>query len=108
MQILKPDNFIGWLPEEASLIPIDLVYLVLGNGIFETICGILLILGVFTRIAALLLGIHLAGITFTIGFSEIGIRDLGLTIATLSIFFTGDDVLCLDKHFMKSSLDTAL
>jgi len=101
MQILHPEIFVAWLPQEVSIIPLQLTTFVLLNGIFETVFGTMMILGIFTRLSSLLLGLHLAGITLTIGFTEIGIRDFGLTIATLSIFLTGPDKLCLEKLFPK-------
>jgi uncharacterized membrane protein YphA (DoxX/SURF4 family) len=84
-QLRNPEAFIGWLPKEVSLLPFEPRTFVVLNGGFETFFGTLLLIGLYTRIAALLLGMHLLGITFTIGWTEIGVRDLGLALATISI-----------------------
>ena len=44
-----------------------------------------------------LLGLHLLGIVFTLGYGAIAIRDLGLAIATFSIFLYRADEFCLDR-----------
>jgi hypothetical protein len=48
-------------------------------------------MGIWTRWAALLLALHLAVITFDIGLSAIGVRDFGLTVATLALVFLVED-----------------
>ena len=85
-----------FLPSFASSLPFSLETLIMINGTFEIIFGILLIIGLFTRIVAFILAIHLAGISYTLGFNAIGIRDFGLTIATLSIALNGPDRFSLD------------
>lgn len=95
-QLIAPSDWTIYLPEFLANTenPVMFIY---ANAIFELIFGTLLILGIFTRIAALLLGIHLLGISVTLGWSAIAIRDYGLTFATLSIFLSGPDKLCLRK-----------
>ena len=108
-------SFVGWLPDfitnphgmmmggmqmmHVNFTPLRFVY---GNGIFEVVFGLLLLLGLFTRVSAFLLGIHLLGIAFSIGYNEIGVRDFGLTLATFSIFLYGADIWCLDRKRKKS------
>ena len=95
-QLIFPESFAGWLPKEASLIPISPTRLVILNGGFELFFGVMLMLGIFRRLSALLLGLHLAAITFSIGFTEIGIRDFGLAVSTLSIALIKEDVFSLE------------
>ena len=94
-QLLFPANFIGYLPQFLfdSAFATQAVLL---NGAFEVVFGLALVIGFFTRWVALLLGLHLFGITLTLGYGEIAVRDFGLTLATLSIFLWGDDKWCLD------------
>ena len=100
-QLIHPQFFVGWLPKEVSLLPLSPIKFVILNGGFEVLFGSLLLLGIYRRVSALLLGLHLLGITYTIGFTEIGIRDLGLAIATLVIAMIKDDFFSLDYLFKK-------
>ena len=95
-QLQHPQSFVGWLPKEVSLIPISSTTFVILNGAFETFFGTLLLLGIWTRLSAALLGLHLLGITFTIGFTEVGMRDLGLALATIALAMFGTTPLGID------------
>lgn len=101
-QLRHPDLFIGWLPSEVSLLPISARTFVILNGAFEVFCGTLLFVGLFARVSALLLGIHLLSISFTIGFSEIGVRDFGLSLATIAIALLGPGAYALENRLGSS------
>ena len=100
-QLLNPSNFIGYLPQflfDSSFAE----QLVIANGIFEIIFAIALCVGIYTRIVAGLLALHLLLITFEVGLlSETGIRDFGLTIAVIAITLNGPDKWCLDSKRKK-------
>lgn len=96
-QLQHPQSFVGWLPKEVGLIPIQPTTFVALNGAFETFFGVLLLFGIWTRISAALLGLHLLGITFTIGFTEVGIRDLGLSLATLALAMFGTTPMSIEE-----------
>jgi len=96
-QLFNASNWLGWLPSFAYSLPIKPIYLILFNGAFETVFGILLIVGLFTRLSSLLLSLHLLGIAFSLGYNDVAIRDFGLALATLSIFLNGHDKCCLDS-----------
>lgn len=99
-QLIDPTNYIGYLPE--FLFNSSFAHsFVIGNGIFEIIAGLLLLLGFFVRPIALLLALHLAVITFELGYGEVAVRDFGLTLATLSIALGGNDIWCLSTRFKK-------
>lgn len=94
-QFTDPASWTGyiptWLPQSGTL--------VVANGIIETILGSLLLVGLLVRPIALILGIHLLGITWLMGYTAIGVRDFGLALATLSIALHGKDGLCtLSRH----------
>ncbi len=57
----------------------------MGNGIFEVVLGTLLAMGFFVRIIAFILALHLIPIALDFGFVPTGVRDLGLSIATLAL-----------------------
>ena len=96
-QLTSPEQFVGWLPAEATLFPFSDTTLIILNGGLELFAGILLLLGLFSRLAALILGLHLLAITISIGYTEIGVRDFGLAIATIALSLTGPGAFAIDK-----------
>jgi len=103
-QIFNREALAGYLPQLAYSLPIEPFTLILFNGLFETVFGLLLLIGLFTRVSSFLLGLHLLGITFSLGYNDVAIRDLGLALATLSIFLHGADKWCLDSK-IKSNMN---
>lgn len=87
-QLLDGLNWVGWVPEWAvNTLNVPPAMIVLANGAFEVVAGIMLALNLLTRWVALALALHLAVITLEIGLSQIGVRDFGLTMATFALFF---------------------
>lgn len=85
-QLFDGISWVGYVPSWAvEVLSIPPAMIVLLNGALEVILGSLLALGFFVRGAALILGIHLAIITFELGATAIGVRDFGLTCATLAL-----------------------
>jgi uncharacterized membrane protein YphA (DoxX/SURF4 family) len=99
-QFMDPKPWIGFLPGFLASMsnPVMFVY---ANATFEAVFGILLLLGIWTRWSALLLALHLVGITISVGYTSVGVRDFGLTFATFCIAFYGTDKLCLEKIWKK-------
>jgi uncharacterized membrane protein YphA (DoxX/SURF4 family) len=116
-QLVNPLNFIGYLPDWApsmmdrmmgsntggmmsmmtGIASPNAILLIRLNGVFELILGTMLILGFFTRIAALLLAAHLFFITIELGYGDVAVRDIGLTISTIAVAIWGEDKWCLQK-----------
>lgn len=87
-QLLDGVNWVSWVPEWApALLHIPPAMIVLLNGAFEVVAGALIACNILTRWAALALAAHLALITFEIGMTQIGVRDFGLTAATVALAF---------------------
>ncbi len=87
-QLFDGLNWVSWVPEWAvNFLNIPPAFIVLANGLFEVIAGALLALNIWTRWVALTLALHLLVITVEIGATAIGVRDLGLTAATLALAF---------------------
>jgi uncharacterized membrane protein YphA (DoxX/SURF4 family) len=85
-QLFDGVSWVSWVPEWAvNTLNIPPAMIVLANGLFEVIAGVLLAAGILVRPVALLLAAHLALITIEIGVIAIGVRDFGLTIATLAL-----------------------
>ena len=95
--IFNHESLIGYLPEFFYSLGISLQTILLFNGIFEIIFGTLLIIGLFTRVVAFILFLHLLSITFSLGYNDVAIRDFGLALASLSISLYGADKWCLDR-----------
>ncbi len=102
-QITSPVEWTGFVPDYALVFGMSAKTVVIMNALLELSLGTLLVLGLFTRFSALILSWHLFGIAFTLGFNDLGIRDLGLALATLVVFLNGADAFCLDKKFSGNS-----
>ncbi len=101
MQILNPSMFSFYVPQPIADLFGSAELASVYNGVFEIIFATLLLLGAFTRITALLLAIHLVGITITVGFTATGVRDFGLTIATFALVGFGSGKWGLDTFIAK-------
>ncbi len=94
-QLVQPDYFMGYLPDFITLS--NPTFFIMLNGIAETVLGTLLLIGLFTRIVALLLALHLIGIIISLGYNDIAIRDAGLMLVAFAQFIGGADKWCLDS-----------
>lgn len=92
------DYWMTWLPGYVSQF-IEPQIMMLMTGVFDFVFGLLLLLGLFTRISALLMALHLIGVINTLGYNDIAVRDFGLLLATIGIFLYGPDKWCLDKKY---------
>jgi len=79
-------------------IPDTAVYVV---GVLELVCGLLLVIGLFTRVAALLLAANMVGAISTAGVMEGGSFHLGvapaLLVAMLFLLWAGPGAFALDN-----------
>ncbi len=85
--ILKsPESWGGYLhPWAVNLLPISIEQALLGTAIFNIIIGVLLLIDLFTWVAAILGALHIAIVLTVSGISDITIRDIGLLSATIAI-----------------------
>ena len=97
--VFNSDALIGYVPEFAYNLPISLESIVILNGIFEIVLGILLITGLFTRVVAFVLFLNTLLIMFSLGYNDVAVRDFGIALATLAIAFNGADNWSLDRKF---------
>jgi len=95
-QVINPPSWARIVPEFLTKSFISANNIVIMNAILELTLGIFLILGLYTKFSSLILSIHLLFITISMGFTPIGARDFGLTIATLFIFLSDLDRYTLD------------
>jgi uncharacterized membrane protein YphA (DoxX/SURF4 family) len=93
-QFMSPDQWIAFVPDSmVSLLHLSATSLVYLNAVFELVGGLLLLIGWQTRWVALLLALHLFDIMYVVGYGQIGARDFGLAVATLSVAMYGKDIL---------------
>ena len=98
-QLYRPDYFMGYLPDFLFSNP-NAILFVRANGVFELVFGLMLLLGVLTRLVAAVLALHLLGIMLSLGYNENAIRDFGLMIALMSVAVAGEDIWSI-KHLRK-------
>lgn len=101
-QLFFPENWIGFVPEiiqnvAFNVFGITAVTFIYVNSFLEVVLGLFMFFGLYTRFSSLILGLHLLGISLSLGFSATGVRDFGLAFATLAVFFNKADNWCLDK-----------
>lgn len=96
-QFMHPDMWTAYVPDSAtSLTGLSAVLLVYANATFELIFGAFLVFGIYTRVSAVLLALHLLDIMWIVGYGEIGVRDFGLSLALISVALNGADTLCAE------------
>ena len=70
------------------------------NGWVEVCLAVMLMFGAYTRFAAVILTLHLAGIAAEVG-GAIGVRDAALAAVGVSLALADADVYTLDAVFAK-------
>ena len=62
----------------------------------EIIIGTLLLIGLFTRIISGIAAFYMSGVMAAVGYNDIAVRDVGIMLATVSLFLSGGEKWCLD------------
>lgn len=99
-QLLHPEIWAVNLPEWTGYLPMPAETLVQLNGWIEIILAIALLIGLHTRLVAVLLSLHLLTIALEMG-GAIGMRDLTLALMGLAIALNPPDYWTLDAKFKK-------
>jgi len=98
-QLLHPQQWIGYLALWAeNLLGVEPLQFFFVNGFFDTVLGLLLILGIFTRVCAVIAALHLTGVILNLGYNEIAIRDLGILLAAVVLALTKKVPYSLDSR----------
>lgn len=123
-KFFRPEYWIGWMPEWAiNFVPFNINYFMYFQGFIEAIIGLLLIVGLFTQIAALTSATILGLIIITFVFNSTSIshfsqlhidkdifplllngtmlRDLGLLAIAISLFLLGGGKISLDNYIKR-------
>lgn len=97
-QVSGPENWVDLIPSFITNISgLSAHTFVLLNGSAEMVAGILLLLGLFTRIVSFLLFLHMISIVFDVGLTSIGVRDIGIATACLALALMGSSIYSLGK-----------
>ncbi len=99
-QLLHPEAWAVNLPEWTGYLPIPAEALVQLNGWIEIVLATALLIGVHTRLVAVLLSFHLLSIAIEMG-GAIGMRDMTLALMGLAIALNPPDDWTLDAKFKK-------
>jgi uncharacterized membrane protein YphA (DoxX/SURF4 family) len=98
-QLINQTMWISLIPHwMISLTGMSARTIVIANGVFEVLMSLLLIFGYRLRTVGILLSLHLLMIICDVGLSAIGMRDVGLMFATISIALYGADAHSVDRH----------
>lgn len=102
-KFFKPVAWTKWIPEWFNaFLPVDQFTFIYALGAFETLIGLLVLIGFCTRIVAVLAGLSLFGIIASWGLNEIMIRDAGLMFLAFGMALLGSGKLSLDEKFAKT------
>ena len=117
-QIFDSGSFLGYVPPWAMPHPEHMMHfppihvshsdsfnvnsIIISNGILEAIIGFFLLIGLHTRIFAFIAALHLFVISVSLGYNDIAVRDLGLTLMAVSLIFSGGGEFSLDNKKQKS------
>ena len=97
--ILKnPESWSGYLqPWVYGLLPLPIEQAMLGTAILDIVIGAILLLDVFTWIAALVASLHLVIVLTVSGITDITVRDIGLLVAGLALMIDSIPQKMLNK-----------
>lgn len=98
-QFKNPAAWTRMIPAFVQSLGISATTAVYLNGIVEILLALLLLLGLFTRISAGLVVVHLANIILILGYGPTAARDVSIALATLAVFLNGPDDFSLDSYF---------
>lgn len=109
LEVFKPHVIKGYAEWEViKKLPAPLMMAYLGKGL-ELVTGVLLTLGLFTRIAALFMAINMFFICFKIGGGKFYYEDQHPFIfgmLALVFFFCGSGIAALDNQLFKPKLQS--
>ena len=102
-KFIHPDIWVNYIPQWfPMLIPVSIFVLLM--GIAETLVGLLILAGFYTRTAAVIAALMLVPILISLGYNEIGVRDFGLLLLSLGLAFLGPGGLSIDNKVRGGSI----
>jgi len=102
-KIIDPTAWISWLPQWIVQLPISVTTNLIIQGMIETVVGALLLIGLFTRFAAVIAALTMVIVIISVGYSDIAIRDLGILSIAVALALTIKHPLSLDGYLRKKT-----
>ena len=72
-------------PWAVALLPVPLREMMIGTAYLDVAIGVLLVLNLWTWVAALVGAWHIAVVLITVGVNDVTVRDIGLLAATTTL-----------------------
>lgn len=91
-------------PWALAWLPLSLVQVMIGTAVLDLTVGVLLLLDIFTWIAAFVGAIHIIVVLVTSGITDITVRDVGLLTGALAISFEALPEWILSKFKKKQAV----
>ncbi|MEM3127339.1 MAG: DoxX family protein [Candidatus Woesearchaeota archaeon] len=100
LNITAPETYMSFVPEQLTRY-VAAIFLMQINGVVEILFGLFLIGGLYRRIVAVLVGLHILGIAFLMWSvaPDISARDFGLALAAFALSMMNEDKHSLDKKW---------
>ena len=97
-KFFNPGLWTGFIaPFILKLVPFSATAFIYVLGVVESLVGTLLLLGFFTQEAALVASLVMFGVTTTIGFNDVTVRDIASLCAAVALMLRPESVFALDK-----------
>ncbi len=96
-QLISPSSWLSWLPPWTDSLFVSGKTLILLNGVIDTLLGVVFTLGLWIRFFGVIAFLHIFSLAVSIGWNDVGIRDVGLAIAALSLAFIGPGPWAIKK-----------
>lgn len=85
---MEPEVWGGFIqPWVVELLPVSVKVAMMGTALLDVLIGILLLLNLFTWLAAGVGALHLVIVLITSGFNSVTIRDIGLLAGSVALAF---------------------
>ncbi|MDP3770786.1 MAG: DoxX family membrane protein [bacterium] len=83
-------SWIGFVPPWMSpLLPMSTSAFLQAVGVVELVLGVLLIVGLWTRVIAALAALHLLGVLIALGYNDLAVRDFVAFMSALALTALG-------------------
>jgi len=96
-KVLNPSEWVVWLPQWTEQFPLSSTTKLVVEGLLELVLGVMLLLGLFTRLAASVTAALLLVIILVIGYNDTAIRDVGILFMAIALIINKDNPLSLDN-----------
>jgi len=100
-KMIKPEVWVGWIPLPLKPLLADANQFLFFNGLTEAILGLMLILGIYTKLASMVSAAFLFTILLFFGADDITSRDIGLLAMAITIMLLGPGELSVDEKYFK-------